>query len=440
MMASTTTANAGDVAMASGPVLIVLLDALRYDYLSHEDTPFLYALSRKGLHVRTLTPGYGFCERSEILTGADASITGNFAAYTYAPDQSPFQHGRYVRTLLAVLDYCAEAIPRALPRGPALFFDKVHRYGLSRLQRVYRRFRDCYDWNRIPLRFFHLFALTEDARNHTEPQAFSLPSIYDLLRDRGLSWHHGFQDLATDMLDPYDVALRKLYAAFRESHSFYCFAIGHIDTNCHKRGTSQDARGATVRLVDTMAKEMYEEFMDANPGGQVIFFGDHGMLDVNQVFDAEGELLQFFKDKGWKAPRDIVYFLDSTMVRLWGEKAEECRSLVSNGDWSKYGVVVDEALASKFGILNASFNYGDLIWWANPGVAVFPDFFRRVDPPMGMHGYDINVAEHKGLAIAVGPNIKPRIIEEGSLLDIAPTVETMLGLAPPDQVVGSSWV
>ena len=59
-------------------VLIVLLDALRHDYLNSEDTPFLYSLSNKSIYVKKLVPGYGFCERSEILTGSDCSVTETF--------------------------------------------------------------------------------------------------------------------------------------------------------------------------------------------------------------------------------------------------------------------------------------------------------------------------------------------------------------------------
>ena len=61
-------------------VLIVLVDALRWDYLNKQDTPFLHSLSKQGLYVRKLITGYGFCERSEILTGATSSVTGNFPA------------------------------------------------------------------------------------------------------------------------------------------------------------------------------------------------------------------------------------------------------------------------------------------------------------------------------------------------------------------------
>lgn len=421
-------------------VLLVLVDALRYDYINEEDTPFLFSLSKQGLYVKKLTPGYGFCERSEILTGADTALTGNFTAYTYAPEKSPFRYLRYMRAFMVCADYFTEVLPRMLPQKTAIFYDKVYRYSCSYLQRWYRKFVPCYSWNRIPFRFFHLFALTEDARNHTKAEAFTVPSIYDLLREKNLTWHHGFQDLATDMRDSYDIALRKLYAAFSEPHSFYCFALGHLDTICHKLGTNRDARSRTLRLVDSILKEMYIEFKRANVDGNIIFFGDHGMLDVNNVFNAEEQLLLFFKEMGWKTPRDIVYFLDSTMVRFWGKKALECKELVSSGDWVKYGFVVDDALKKKIGILESSFNYGDLIWWANPGITVFPDFFRRVDPPKGMHGYDVNLEEQKGFAIVNGPNVIHITKEEGTLLDIAPTVETILGLTPPEQIVGRSWV
>lgn len=426
--------------MARKKVLIVLVDALRFDYLNEEDTPFLYSLSQQGLYVKKLTPGYGFCERSEILTGAGPSDTGHFYAYTYAPDLSPFSYLRRFQPFLNLLDYALDTIPVFLsPKGKRIW-GKVYKYGRSRLQRWYRKFAPSFSWNAIPFRFFPLFALTEDSVEHTQPDAFRIPSIYDILIANGLSWNHKFQDLATDLSDSYEVSLNRFYQSFAQPHSFYCYAFGHIDSICHKNGTSRENRKKTLNYVDNMAKEMYVAFLDKNPDGYVLFFGDHGMLDIHTTFNAEEQIIRFVKMKGWKVPRDLVYFLDSTTVRFWGKKSIECKELLNNEEWAANGRVLNESLAKKIGVVDEQFNYGDLIWWANPGVCVFPDFFRRIIPPKGMHGYDVNIDEHKGLAILNGPDIVSCVRDNGHLTDIAPTVYSLLDLEIPSQVTGRSWI
>lgn len=56
------------------PVVFFLIDAMRDDYVTEADTPFLHRLSREGEYVRKIYPSLGFCERVEILTEADAQL------------------------------------------------------------------------------------------------------------------------------------------------------------------------------------------------------------------------------------------------------------------------------------------------------------------------------------------------------------------------------
>lgn len=423
----------------SDKVLMVLIDALRWDYLNAEDAPFLYSLLEKGIYVRNLKIGPGFCERSEILTGAHSDQTDNFIAFTYAPNQSPFKQLGKCQFLTSTADWVSDTIPKLLGDSLGRVFDKAHGRLRSRLTHVCRRFGG-YALNRIPFQFLHLFALTEDSVDHTEPGAFLVPSLFDLAREAGLSWYYAFPTLATDLQGTYDENFKKLVDSFSQPYNLYLFAIGHLDTICHTYGTSRESRQRTLKQVDEWMKFLYEEFTKVNPEGTVLFFGDHGMVEVEQLFDAESRLLTFVKKRQWHIPRDLVYFLDSTMVRVWGRKSEECRELFDDEYWKTHGQVINEELAQRFNIPIHHRRYGDVIWWADPGVCVFPDFFRRHQPPKGMHGYDPNHDDMKGTAIVVGSSVPAKYIEEGLLVDICPTVEKMLGLTPPEKIVGKSWI
>ena len=57
--------------------VIVILDAFRWDYISKNQTPFLYNFKEQNLYIQNLVPSPGFCERSEIFTGLNPKKSGN---------------------------------------------------------------------------------------------------------------------------------------------------------------------------------------------------------------------------------------------------------------------------------------------------------------------------------------------------------------------------
>ena len=69
--------------MKKTPLLVILLDAFRWDYLNPDDAPYLHKLSHEGIYVKKLKASAGFCERSEIFTGSNPADSGNFTAITF---------------------------------------------------------------------------------------------------------------------------------------------------------------------------------------------------------------------------------------------------------------------------------------------------------------------------------------------------------------------
>ena len=61
---------------------------------------------------------------------------------------------------------------------------------------------------------------------------------------------------------------------------------------------------------------------------------------------------------------------------------------------------VDESMYFKIPL---EISYGDLIWWANPGTMILPDFFHRKNESVrGMHGYDPFHSHSQGSCIVFG--------------------------------------
>ena len=97
--------------------VFLLVDALKSLYLTEENMPFLYSLSKKGYYVKQVIPCAGFCERSEIFSGLDGYDTGNFTAIGYLPGSSPYKDDGLVLSLF-------ELIKRMSPRVYGRLFNR----------------------------------------------------------------------------------------------------------------------------------------------------------------------------------------------------------------------------------------------------------------------------------------------------------------------------
>lgn len=106
-----------------------------------------------------------------------------------------------------------------------------------------------------------------------------------------------------------------------------------------------------------------------------------------------------------------------------------------------HGRVIDEELARAHAIPWGDSRFGDLIWWANPGVLIFPDYFHaRDDRNKGMHGYDSNHPDMHGFFLAWGPGIAPARLPRAELVDVCPTLCQLIGVRAPKAAIGRSLV
>ena len=212
----------------------------------------------------------------------------------------------------------------------------------------------------------------------------------------------------------------------------YLVYVAVPDSQGHRYGP--DARELHTQLaeMDQMLKRFAEQAEQAAPGTTYLFVGDHGMLTVTDHFDAESALKQSLQASGLKPGKDVIYFLDSTMVRVWAlsdrarkelpELLNAASSFTSNGRW------LDTNSAKRLQLPWPDRRYGDHLWMANPGVQVFPDFIHRLAPCKGMHGYDPQLPESQGTCIRWGKAIQPNETESIRLAEVHGILEESLGL------------
>ena len=396
------------------------MDAMRSDYISKDTTPFLWKCSKEGEYYKRVIPNFGFCERTEIFTGQTPKESGFFTAIGYDPNNSPFKDIIGLR----IFSFIEELI------APRIILKQTDSYNI--LYRIYRKIFN--KWiirqtkgispQSIPISLLKYWDLTEDKIDLRDGNAFNVPSIFSLLSENGKTY---FYDSFTALNMPSNGSdLNRMQMVVDDikanNEDFYLVYVSGPDYYGHKYGPDAAEFKDVLKQIDLDLKTYTNKILEIDPKANFIYLGDHGMATVNQYFDAEKEILSIAKNNYLELEKDFIYFLDSTLVRLWffteGAKNIFEQALYNSPTFINNGVFINEDIANQEKIPWGDKRYGDMIWWANTGVLVFPDFFHRVKKYKGMHGYDPTKYENQGTCIVYGEGIEKREIKSIYLTDV----------------------
>ena len=414
-------------------VVFFLLDAMRHDYITERNTPFLWRCGQEGEYYKHVIPSFGFCERTEILTGLTPEESGFFTAIGYDPENSPFK-GVKLLPLLPLFDIVERFIPKKLRVPGRVTPGGFYRYYRGAMSRLLRKFSNsgmstyCIPFNLLPY-----FNLTEDRIDHRCKDAFSTPSILQLLENRGQSY---FYDSFTALNlppngsdnDRMDLALQ---AAGKKDYALYFIYISLPDAYGHKYGPESSKLRAALRGMDAELERFIGDFKKKVGDCIFVFLGDHGMVPITRLFDAKQVISSMSKKLGLKVRKDFIYFLDSTLVRMWffSDKAKQLFTvaLKQSDQFNEHGKFIDERIAQEYHIPWGDRRYGDITWWADSGVLVYPDFFHNDGVPYkGMHGYDPELPGSQGMCIVYGENTKRKEIDATPLTSVFDILKEVL--------------
>ena len=391
--------------------VLILLDAMRWDYIDANTTPFLSARAREGHHIKSVTPSFGFCERAEILTGLPPKGTGYFTAIGYDPESSPYKNFRWLLSLLAIVERLV----------PSTIFAKALRKLIKIAVKAHPHSMKPY---RIPLDILHKFSLTEDYYDHRDIRAFQSPNLLTQVENAGLTY---FYDSFTALnlvsggsdKERFNLALN----AAEEGHSLYLVFNSVPDSVGHKYGGDSAEMKKALFSLDSDLRDFVTSFEERRPGTRFVVVGDHGMVDVEKTVDV-GQIIEAAAAKEkLRLGTDYTYFLDSTLFRLWlhtpKAKGRFLTSVRNNNYLLDNGVFVDEDISNDYGIPFGDQRYGDLMWWTSTGVMILPDFFHRVDESVkGMHGYDPKHPNSQGSCVIFGGDQESLTTEVSQLTSI----------------------
>lgn len=403
----------------SHATVLVIADAGRSDYVRPETMPFLHGLAQEGLRARFDSPP-GFAQRTVLFTGRYPDTSGNFSAFVYDPDASPFRWTRALGPLGSLVR----------PRR-ALF---PLRMGIKAVTKwATGAYHTDPAW--IPPRFLPFFRPCEDMRPVFEPGALGAPSLFDLCRGNGLRFRYLAHPVSGDDDEVHRWLLRDLRSG--APHDFYVAQFSAPDEQGHVHGpASPHMQTRVLRDLDARLASIHAALAAGYDAWDLLVVGDHGMAPVRERVDVQARLGRLAVRPG----RDYVLFVNSTLAVLW--------YLTERGERT-----IEDALASVPGARPVSAaererlriprdrRWGDRMLAAEPGVLFWPDYFHVVERPiLGMHGYLDKRDEGPGLGVLASSRGLggPGDVGERSLVDVFPTLCQLLGLPVPSTQEGQS--
>jgi len=405
-------------------VVFFLLDAFKEEYLSEENTPFLYQKSKEGLHIKKLIPSAGFCERTEIFFGLKPNQSGFFTAIGFSQENGAYRNRRVMRFFGWIEKKLSFFVYLAWKRGKNNFDSLIQKV----LIKVYFKFFGSYEKlkpYKIPLSFLKYFNLTEDAIElHEQDTINGKESLFKIVKDLGF---HTFMGAFTSLGGaPTNTDLERVNLAIEASklktNHFIPIYINTVDSIGHEFGPNSKALKVKVRELDSMIESSVDNFLKNDPETTFVFLGDHGMTEVKKNIDVKMHILDIAKKYKLKIEKDYLFFLDSTLMRMWfcSNKARKIfeKELKTNKFFTQNGDIIDKETAKKYNLPIEDERYGDISWWANEGVLIFPDFFHNYKPLMGMHGYRPDTQSTYGTCVFWNKKHEKQTIEELELSQI----------------------
>jgi len=346
-------------------IAIVLVDALRHDWVTPERMPFTASLAAGGLR-RSIRDTFGFAGiRPAIFYGLEPADSGLVFLYERASSGGTF---RWLR-----------CVPPPLRKVRA---KRVAFRVANRLRRI-RNHRVAPLWDLSGVPWDQLVKLRyAEPLSPLDPQY--LPGKRSVLAEYQESEIAYFGYPHDDQRTANLTSLAR--SRLRQDSRFAWVHFAELDWTQHEHGPDSDRvlpvladiDGAIERFHALCVERWKEPFLLA-------VFGDHGAVEVHRTIDVEAHL-GIDPDE----PRTRVgidYFVDSTMARFWCERPDDARRLRERLATIEGGRVVDPDELPALGCRYHRDTFGDVFFCLEEGALFSPCFFHRGAPLRGMHGY-----------------------------------------------------
>ncbi|HDS1207144.1 TPA: alkaline phosphatase family protein [Shewanella algae] len=351
-------------------------------------------------HYCKVKPSFGFCERSEIFSGLTPLQSNNFTAIGHDPENSPFKKLAFILKLLH----------KVLPRSQDSFIHRNTRRLINKILKKLGFGLGCY---RIPLCDLADYRLTEDQYDLTSVRN---EAFYPFIQRAGgidKVFLTSFTSLSDKISLTDDQRIQLcLESASNKSYKKFLVYISTADALGHKYGPDSKNLFSALTDLDRKLESFYNQFLLKRNDVSFVFIGDHGMAKVNTKVNFANIVDNIALKHDLKYREDYKFFLDSTIARIWfmNDRASLAfhSELKCNHEINQAGRIIEFDDYQSYGIPNKSRLYGDIVWIANTGTLIWPDFFHNNvgNSPLGMHGYYGDSSELIGFYLDTGNSDK----------------------------------
>lgn len=381
-------------------VILILVDALRFDYITEESMPFLHSKLSSSTVYKRIKPSPGYCERTEILYGLSAAESGFFTALGFS------ERNKDLRTLLLswierkvrfLLGFLRDDVERYV-------YSVYHRIVLLALRKISKRYhKNCY---KIPHHLINDFVLTEDSVDMMNENFIGKQqSLVSLVESNGGRVYKNSFTSLSDFSNSSDRKRCEEVVSVMADYDFFPLYIDSVDKAGHEYGPFNKEMADDLRATDERLKMVFEAAMKVDANTRIYILGDHGMSFVTNTIDAGSIIRKMGLNLGLKEGKDFTYFLDSTVIRVWFHSSlakQKMPSELKNAESFKInGIFIDKTNFESVEIPINGRVYGDVLWIANNGTLIFPDFFRLKKPAKGMHGYIPVIEDNFGTCVVI---------------------------------------
>lgn len=349
----------------TAPVIAVLIDALRHDFITQTDTPFLFGLRNNSSDIVTswgkLYEPFGFIPRAALFAGLSQDEAGCQAYFYFDFSESPF------------------AIPTLIDWLPAKF-QYVYLLFKCNLQYFLKKKNTLF--TQIPIvdqKIRKVLNVTERLPPWHE-EFFPKKNLFQLMREGNKKWlYYGYPltDQRTNNL------LNMTIRSLEPDVDFLWLHFAETDWAQHRHGPDSLERKIALRNVDEAIKLIYARFETLTDTSPILLvFGDHGAVEVKDTIDIQKLCLD-------KLGNSVPFYCDSTTLYISAEESyfSQVDGMLRTFEELGYGRIVTEKMKEKYRIRHPKNKFGTHFFVANPGILFLPNVFQGNQSLKGMHGY-----------------------------------------------------
>ncbi|MBD3252187.1 hypothetical protein GF386_00455 [Candidatus Pacearchaeota archaeon] len=279
----------------------------------------------------------------------------------------------------------------------------------------------------IPLSILKKLSLTSK-KSFIDKYPVEVPTLFDVLRKEGVGYYCYEWPIYSDEKKTGLKVIKKKDENFlkevlkNKEKEFLFVHLTVFDAILHRKGSKNKAIKRYLKKLDNLIEKFCKSLLNEDKDLNIVIASDHGMVDIKEKINVDN----LFEDL------DLDYLLESTIIRAWGNKdyLKILKSRLKGKKGKIYTYKNKESCPVKF---DRKYT-GDLIFIANPGYEIFPDFFNKKGAK-AMHGYD-QTEKLDAFFICNKKIINKKRI---SVIDICPIILKLLNIEKPKSWKGKNY-